>query len=45
MLAQKDLDKIESQLNQNNKDLDSLSRRLEKAGAPWIEGEGIPKNN
>ena len=44
-LAQNDLDKIESQLNQNSKDLDALSRRLEKAGAPWIEGEGIPKNN
>ena len=36
-LAQKDLDKIESQLKQNNRDLDSLARRLEKAGAPWIE--------
>ena len=44
-LAQQDLDKIESQLNQNSKDLNALSRRLEKAGAPWVEGEEIPKNN
>ncbi len=44
-LAQQDLDKIESQLNQNSKDLNALSRRLENAGAPWVEGEEIPKNN
>ena len=44
-LAQQDLDRIESQLNQNSKDLNALSRRLEKAGAPWVEGEEIPKNN
>ena len=44
-LVQKDLDKIENQLNQNNKDLDALARRLEKAGGPWIEGTPIPKKN
>jgi hypothetical protein len=42
-LAQKALDNIHSQLNQNKIDLDALSRRLTKAGAPWVEGDRIPK--
>jgi hypothetical protein len=42
-LAQKGLDNIYSQLNQNKMDLDALSRRLTKAGAPWVEGDQIPK--
>ena len=33
------------QLIENNKDLDALARRLEKAGGPWIEGTPIPKKN
>jgi hypothetical protein len=37
------LDKIQTQLNQNAKDLNSLLRRMEKAGSPWIEGAPIPK--
>ena len=37
------LDKIQTQLNQNNNDIESLLRRMEKAGAPWIEGAPIPK--
>jgi hypothetical protein len=37
------LDNIYSQLNQNKMDLDALSRRLTKAGAPWVEGDQIPK--
>ena len=44
-LVRKDLDKIENQLIENNKDLDALARRLEKAGGPWIEGTPIPKKN
>ena len=44
-LVRKDLDKIENQLIENNKDLDVLARRLEKAGGPWIEGTPIPKKN
>ena len=42
-LAQEALDNIYSQLNQNKMDLDALSRRLTKAGAPWVEGDRIPK--
>ena len=37
------LDKIQTQLNQNAKALNSLLRRMEKAGSPWIEGAPIPK--
>ena len=43
-MAEIGLDKIQIQLNQNNKDLESVIRRMEKAGAPWIEGTSIPKN-
>jgi hypothetical protein len=42
-LAKIGLDKIQTQLNQNSKDLNSLLRRMEKAGSPWIEGAPIPK--
>ena len=43
-LAQIGLDNIQSQLNQNNNEIESLLRRMERAGAPWIEGAPIPKN-
>ena len=42
-LAQKGLDNISIQLNQNRMDLDALSHRLTKSGAPWVEGDKIPK--
>jgi chromosome segregation ATPase len=42
-LAAIGLDKIQSQLKQNNNDIESLLRRMENAGSPWIEGAPIPK--
>ena len=43
LLAAIGLDKIQSQLKQNNNDIESLLRRMENAGSPWIEGAPIPK--
>ena len=42
-LAEKGMDQLQSQINQNRKDMESLGRRLTKVGAPWVEGEAIPK--
>ena len=37
------MDEIQAQLNENQKSLISLGRRLMKNGAPWVEGDPIPK--
>jgi len=42
-LAKIGLDKIQVQLNKNTNDLESILRRMENAGSPWIEGAPIPK--
>ena len=42
-LANKGMDEIQAQLNENQKSLISLGRRLMKNGAPWVEGDPIPK--
>lgn len=42
-LANKGMEEIQAQLNENQKSLTSLGRRLMKNGAPWVEGDPIPK--
>ncbi len=42
-LIKQDTNAIQSQLITNQKELDQLSRRLAKSGAPWVEGDPILK--
>ena len=43
LIAKIGVEKIQIQLNQYNNDLESILRRMENAGSPWIEGAPIPK--
>ena len=36
--------KSEEKIGKNQKALASMGRELMKSGAPWVEGEALPKN-
>ena len=42
-LVQQNIVDLQAQLAENKKDLDQMSRRLAKSGAPWVEGNPPPK--
>ena len=43
-IAEEQLDTIQEKLENNKKSLAAMGREFMKAGAPWVEGEGLPKN-
>jgi hypothetical protein len=43
-IAEEQLDTIQEKIEKNQKALASMGRELMKSGAPWVEGEALPKN-
>ena len=43
-IAEEQLDTIQEKIEKNQKALAAMGRELMKAGAPWVEGEALPKN-
>jgi len=43
-IAEEQLDTIQEKIEKNQKSLAAMGRELMKSGAPWVEGEALPKN-
>jgi chromosome segregation ATPase len=44
-IGQKDLEGLKTRLESINNEMKGIERSLQAAGAPWIEGQALPKNN